>query len=158
MKKFILTIILSLTVIPSAFAASGSFKTYTPLNPTPPHFNHYNNGYLPPPPPPNHNYTNGKYTVDNKVKNKWLPRRRYLNNGYYTYNSPYYNYYPQRQSIFSSIGNFFSSGKMTGYTPSNSSSFDSIPYGYQNSIQSPDGDYFLNNYGFKSGASVKILD
>lgn len=160
MKQFILIAILSLILSPASLAASSSFKTYTPLTPPPHHFHHHHhhrNNNLPII-PHSHNIYKDKNNVTNNIKKRWTPKRNYLNNGYYTYNSPYYNYYPQRQSLFSSIKSFFDSGNMTGYTPSNSSSFDSIPYGYQNSIQSPDGDYFVDDYGYKSGATVKILD
>lgn len=156
MKKIIISIFLFCAISSSAIAASNSFKTYTPL---PPHHYYHkfnnNNGYVPPPPK---NFIKNKKHIGTNTNRKWYPRRKFPNSTYYSYNGPYYNYYPQRQSIFSSIGNFFSQGKMTGFTPSNSSSFEDIPYGYQNYTQTPNGDYYLNDYGFKNGASVKILD
>ena len=148
MKNFILILAL-LIISPAVFAASDSFKTYTPLTPPSRHFHHYRHN--------NKIYPNKKY-LGHTPQNRRFKNRNSINHNYYNYNSPYYNYYPQGQSLFSSIKSFFSPGKMTGYTPSNTYSFDNIPYGYQTNITTPDGDDYLDNYGFKSGATVKILD
>jgi len=137
MKNFVIIAILILFFTPKTIAATSSYKTFTPVSP----YYNYNNGYFPPHPHPNiinHN-------------NKYWNRRNYYN----SYNNPYY-YYPQRRTLFNSIGDFFSSGKMTGYTNSN---FDNdIPYDYQEGFQDSNGNYYKHNYGTQNGATIKILD
>jgi len=149
MKNFIIFTLLILFVSPKTFAATSSFKTFTPApNYYNNYYNNYNNHrrYLPPPPPP---------SVHNNQSNKYWKRRNYYNNYYNSYNNPYY--YQPKQSVFSAIGDFFSSGKMTGYTDSNFDNID-IPYGYQTEYKDANGNYYKDNYGYQSGASVKILD
>ena len=144
MKKIIILAILIIFCIPKCYAVK-SVKTYTPF---PSNRNYYNNNYnkyLPPPPPPPSNSVNRWYNPN------W-------NNNYYNYNSPYYGYYPQKNSFFSSIGNFFSRGKMTGYTPSYNSAFDNVPYGYQNGYQNSNGDYYIDNYDIQNSSTIKLLD
>lgn len=133
MKNIFIVTFLILLIAQEAMATS-SFKTYTPTYP----YNGYNS-YLPPPPHPsihNQNY-----------KDRFWRRRNYYNGNNYNYP---YGYYPQRRSIFSSIGDFFSRGKMTGYTDSN---FNNFPYAYQQQI--PDVDYYFD---VQNGSSIKILD
>lgn len=147
MKKFIIITLLILFISPKSFAAKSSFKTFTP---TPNYYNnHYNNyrKYLPPPPPSVLNSNGNKF---------WKRRNPYNNNNYYnSYNNPYY--YRPKQSVFSTIGDLFSSGKMTGYTDSDFND-TYTPYAYQEEYTDGNGNYYKNNYGYQNGASVKILD
>ncbi|MBR1680634.1 hypothetical protein IJ707_02470 [bacterium] len=136
MKNFIIIAILILFFTPKSIAAISSYKTFTPTSP----YYNYNNGYLPPPPP----------NIINHNNNKYWNRRNYYN----SYNNPYY--YPQKRTLFNTLGDFFSSGKMTGYTNSNFD--DDIPYGYQEGFQDSNGRYYQHNYGLQNGATIKILD
>ncbi len=136
MKNIIFIVFLVLFLSQETFANTSSFKIYTPN-----HKNRYNQ-YLPPPP----NINNRNYN------NRFWQRRNYYNGNNYNYP---YTYYPQRRSVFSSIGDFFSRGKMTGYTDSN---FGDIPYFYQDTFQSPNGSYYMNNYDIPNGVNVKIID
>lgn len=145
MKKIFIFTLLILFICPKSFGATSSFKTFTP---TPNSYNNYyynHRKYLPPPPS---NLTN--------QGNKFWKRRNYYNNYYNSYNNPYY-YYQPKQSIFSTIGDFFSTGKITGYTDSNFDDADT-PYAYQEEYTDGNGNYYKNNYGYQNGASVKILD
>jgi len=126
MKHIIILLFLILIFSQEVIAAS-SFSTYTPNYP----YNGYNN-YLPPPPPQSINNQN--------YKNRFWRRRNYYNSNNYNYP---YGYYPQRRSVFRSIGDFFGRGKMTGYTDSD------FQYQY------PNVDYYFNT---QNGSSVKILD
>ena len=141
MKKnvFISILFLFLMLNQEAFATISSFKTYTPTYPYN-NFNNYNRHYFP-------SNINHPY-----YKDRFWRRRNYYNSNNYNYP---YTYYPQRRSVFSSIGDFFSRGKMTGYTDSN---FTDIPYGYQQNFQNPEEYYLQNNYDIQSGATVRILD
>ena len=131
MKNLFIILILILFVSQEAIATS-SFKTYTPTHT-------YNNYYRNLPPPPSINNQN--------YKDRFWRRRNYYNSNNYNYP---YSYYPQRRSVFSTIGDFFGRGKMTGYTDSN---FSDFPYAYQQQI--PDVDYYFD---VQNGSSVKILD
>ena len=133
MKKFAILLTLILISTLNSFAATSSIKTYTPVNP---HYKFNHNNYYRHFPP---NYTH----------------QRHYDNYYYN-NYPYY--YPKKRSIFSTLGNIFSRGSMTGYTPSYDSSFDDIPYGYQQVYQDANGNYYYNNYNQQNGSTVKILD
>ena len=140
MKKFIIILFLVLFFVPISYAQSSSFKTFTPINP------HYGYNYRKHLPPTYNNYTN--------QQNRYWKRR---NRNNYRYNSPYYTYYPQKHSVFTSIGDLFNGGKITGYTDSNFDDID-IPYGYQEGYQDENGNYYQKNYGYQSGSSIKILD
>ena len=144
MKQIIIILFFIIILTPKTFAKSSSFKTFTPMQPYYGYNYNKHGRYLPPPT----NYQTNPH-------NKYWKRRNYYNNNKYNY--PYYNYYPQKTSVFSTIGDFFSGGKITGYTNSN---FDNtnIPYGYQQEFQDSDGNYYQNNYGYQNGASIKILD
>ena len=138
MKKIIIILFLIILFTPNTFAQSSSFKTFTP---TQPYYGYnYNGRYLPPPP----NYSANQ-------KNKYWKRRNHYN----SYYNPYYS--QPAKSIITNIGDFFSSGKMTGYTDSNFDDID-IPYGYEEGYQDDNGNYYKKNYGYQNGASIKILD
>ncbi len=142
MKKIIVLSFLILFFTPKTFATTSSFKTFTPTSP----YYNYNNGYFPPPPA----------NLINKNNNRHWQRRNYYNRNNYNYNYPYY-YYPQRRTLFNTIGDFFSSGKVTGYTNTDTD-FSNIPYGYQQGYQDSNGNYYQDNYDMQSGATIKILD
>ena len=161
MKKFLVLFLLISILSPSCFAAS-SFKTYTPTSGHRyhRHYPHYNyNNY-----PHNNNYNryygyNRRNPYNNYPNyNKYYPNNRYYPNNSYYYNGyPYDNDYYQKSSFFGSIKDFFSGGKVTGYTPSYNASFD-IPYGYQKGFYDSNGNYLYGNQGYQNGASIKILD
>ncbi len=145
MKKFI---VLTLFIAGFTLIAKAQAKTFTTFTPfTPQQAYQFNSNtydrylppnkqqrYLPPPPPPN-------------------SYNRYNNNfGYY---NPYYN---QNQTKWRRFKNFFTSGQMTGYTPSYNSAFDNNPYGYQSGYYDSFGNYKSNNYDQQNGMSIKILD
>lgn len=143
MKKFI---ILTLTFIGFALSANSqtTFSTFTPFTPQQAYkFNdNLYNRYFPPnkqqrtlPPPPSPNSYN-KYNR-------------------FGYHNPYY---AQNQTKWQRFKNFFSSGQMTGYTPSYNSAFDNNPYGYQSGYYDSFGNYHQNNYDQQNGMSIKILD
>lgn len=141
MKKIVI-----LTLFITGFAlcanAQTTFSTFTPFTPQQAYkFNHNTyDRYLPPnkqqylPPPPPNNYN------------------KYNQFGYY---DPYYN---QNLSKWRRFKNFFSSGQMTGYTPSYNSAFENNPYGYQSGYYDSFGNYHQNNYDQQNGMSIKILD
>ncbi len=144
MKNLVTILLLILFFTPKTIAATSSFKTYTPVQPYY-NYNRYNR-HLPPPPSIINQYDN----------NRFWKRRNYYNNYYnsYNYDNPYY--YQPKRTLFNSLGDFFSGGKITGYTNSNFE--DDIPYGYQQGIQDSNGNYYQNNYDYQSGATIKILD
>lgn len=144
MKKIIILSLLIVGLAQTVFAQTKSFTTFTPF--TPQQAYQFNNNtydrylppnkqrrYLPPPPPPSY------YNQFNRY-------------GYY---DPYYT---QNQTKWKKFKNFFSSGQMTGYTPSYNSAFDNNPYGYQSGYYDNFGNYKYNNYGQQNGMSIKILD
>lgn len=163
MKKFFILTILILFLTPQSFADT-SFKTFTPTqsrnNNHYNHNRHFNNNHY-------NGYRNPKYDNSyNKKFKKWKRHNKqdkynnlnpYNSSYFYDYNPYYNNYYPKR-TFLNSIKDFFSDGQVTGYTPSYNSSFDNIPYGYQSGIYDPNGNFIQNDYGFQSGATVKILD
>lgn len=144
MKKIIILSLLIVGLAQTVFAQTKSFTTFTPF--TPQQAYQFNNNtydrylppnkqrrYLPPPPPPS------SYNQFNRY-------------GYYD------PYYAQNQTKWRKFKNFFSSGQMTGYTPSYNSAFDNNPYGYQSGYYDNFGNYKYNNYGQQNGMSIKILD
>lgn len=141
MKKFIVLTLFITNFVLSANAQT-TFSTFTPFSPQQAYKFNSNlyNRYLPPnkqylpPPPPNYN-------------------RRYNKFSYY---DPYYT----QNKKWRKFKNFFSSGQMTGYTPSYNSAFDTDnnPYGYQSGYYDSFGNYHQNNYDQQNGMSIKILD
>lgn len=138
MKKFAILLTMILISELNTLAATSTVKTFTPINP----YHNYNFNH-------NHHYRHLPPNYQN---------RRYYDNydNYYYNNYPYY--YPQKQSILTKLGNFFSRGNMTGYTPSYNSSFDNIPYGYQEGFQDSNGNYYYDNYNQQSNSTIKFLD
>lgn len=148
LKEIFMKKIVILTLIFAGFTlsanAQSSFSTFTPFTPQQAYkfnsnlYDRYlppnkQQRYLPPPPPPN-------------------SYNRYNQFGYY---DPYYS---QNQTKWQRFKNFFSSGQMTGYTPSYNSAFDNNPYGYQSGYYDSFGNYHQKNYDQQNGMSIKILD
>lgn len=145
MKKIVILTLFIFGFAQSVLAQSNTFTTFTPFTPQQAYkfnnnlYNRYlppnkQNRYLPPPPPPN---------SFNKYNNQF---------GYYD------PYYAQKRTKWQRFKNIFSTGQMTGYTPSYNSSFDNIPYGYQSGYYDSFGNYHQNNYTQQNGMSIKILD
>ncbi len=153
MKKYLVLALLIIFLAPICNAQTRSFQTYSPntnrfYNP-----NIYNQN-LPPPPPPREL---------SKAEKKYLNQLRRNQ----VYNNPYYQNNVRRKirnnigTIFGGFGNF-NGGQITGTTPSFTTNFgndwDSQPYGYQRGWSDANGNYYYNNYGQQSGATVRILD
>lgn len=151
MKKYIVLTFIILFSVQECLAATSSFKTFTPFMPQ---YEYNNNGYFMPPPPPPPESTNSRADRIWRRNNYYNHLNGYNNNYYYN-NYPYNNYYQPRRTIFSAIGDFFSGGKMTGYTTTD---FTDNPYGYQESQKDSNGNNYYKNYGYKNGATIKILD
>lgn len=152
MKKIIISLIFMSFLAPECFATS-SFKTFTPTTQS------YNSGY-------HHRHNNSRRHNKHKNYNRYNCPYHNHYNGYRNYNRYYPNntYYPNdgtyyyKSSFFDSLKDFFGGGQVTGYTPSYDSSFDNSQYNHLNGMYDPNGNLYGTNYGFNSGASIKILD
>lgn len=142
MKKIAIFTALLMFLSSQTYAATSSFKTYTPFNQN--DFYAYNR-FLPPPPRP-----------------MTRAERNMIENRFHQPYNDYYNYTTPKKSFRQTITNFFG-GQMTGYTPntnawSTNSWNNNYPYGYQNYNSDNKGNYYYNNYDHQTGGSVRILD